>query len=715
MCTSITWGMMTMVEWKRILSDRKRIALILCIPLICLVSFFYQKTIDAMMADPEEYRVLVEQWRDSTPEEIIAALSEQFELSENEIRLLKQAEHLSDYPGYLEQVQEQAYKMQQSSVFGADPDTYVFRNIIKTAKDFADCSSSGIRLGHDRPLQDWLSFSLADWGFLAAILLLIMAFVEERRKGLSAVIRSCAAGRGKLQMSRLMILLFYCAGMTFLLYYLPLVLSLAMEGGWEGLSRPVQSLAEFQKCTAQLTMAEFLVQFFFVKTACGFLLGVLIWFALSFLEQLQLCWLVTAAGLTAEYFLYTFIPAQSILSPLRYVNVFSYVFTSQLYTEYVNINLFSYPVGKGTLLLGLLFICTVTLIVAITILLPKRYPFGNRDLLGKWLSLWNRAGDILRHRLGMIGFEWYKLLFLTAGGLLLILGLLFSRDLPLNSGAYNRLEDSTYRQYVAQAQGPVTQNTYDYIAQAKTALESSEIDTAEFETALSRLEQTVDSLPDGAWLVDETVFLNVYGSKSWYAQRNTALIALLILCACLSPLFSAEQNSDLRKVLHSTPRGRERLFWTKYGVALGVTVLVWLMVFAQEWHSASRILGETILNAPCRSIGMIQGFPGTVRTFLTILYISKGIALLIPMNLCVFIGVQSSRFEKAFLINSISMLIPATAFRFGAHALQSVTPMSFAADGSFLLSGMGSIAPFVFWMAVSVLAIFSAKHRWNRI
>lgn len=702
-----------MNEWKRIISDRKRIALILCIPLVCLALFFYQKTIDAMMADPEEYRELVEEWRNSTPDEIVAALSEQFELTENEMRLRVQAEYLLRYPDYLDQVQEQAYKMQHSSIFGTDPESYVYRNIIKTANDFADCSDTGIRLGYDRPLQDWLAFSWADWGFLVAVLLLVMSFLDEKKKGLAAIVRTCPAGRGSLQTSRLLILLFYCAGMTLLLYYLPLVLSLIMEGGWEDLARPIQSLAEFQKCTAQLTIAEFFAQFFFVKTACGFLLGVLIWFALSFLEQVQLCWLATVAGLSIEYFLFTFVPAQSILSPLRCINIFSYVFTSKIYTEYVNINLFSYPVGKSTMLFSLLIVGVVTLSIVITYALPKRYPFGNSDRLGKWLHLWNRTVDVVRRKLGMLSFEWYKLLFLTAGGIVLVLGFLFSRDLPLNSGAYSHLEDSVYLQYVAQIQGPITQDTYDYINQAKTSLESSDMDISEFTAALSRLEQTIERLPEGAWLVDDTMFMNIYGSEGWYAQRNTALIALLILCVCLSSLFSAEQNSDLRKVLHSTPRGRERLFWAKYGVAVGVTMLVWLMVFVQEWRTASKMLGETLLGAPCTSIGILKGFPGTVGGFMSALCIIKGVALLIPMNLCVFIAERSKKFEKAFLINGTLLLIPATAFRFGVHVLQFITPMFFAADGSLMLT-TETIIPFASWMLISALTLFAAKHRWSK-
>lgn len=624
-------------------------------------------------------------------------------------------EYLKDYPNYLERVQEQAYKMQHSSIFGADPNSFTYRNIIKTAKDFADLSSNSVRLGDDLAMQNWLAFSWADWGFLAVILLLVMSFLEERKKGLAAIVRSCPAGQGKLQGTRLLILLLYSAGMTFLLYYLPLVVSLVAEGGWSDLSRPVQSLAAFQKCTAQLTIGEFLTQFFFLKTSCGFFLGVLIWFALSFLEQVQLCWMVTSAALAVEYFLHTTIPAQSILSPLRYVNVFSYVFTSKIYTEYVNLNFFTYPIGKSTMLLGLLLIGTIVLTTVIVVLMPKRYPFGNRDLLGKWVNLWNRVKDPVLRKLGMVGFEWYKQLFMTAGGLILILGLLISSDLPLNSGAYNRIEDSLYRQYMSQVQGPVTQSTHDYIAQAKASLEGVEINRAEFEAALNRLEQTVADIPEGAWLVDDTMFLNIYGSESWYTQRNTALIALLILCASLSSLFAPEQNADLRRMLHSTPRGRERLFWAKYGVAVGITVLVWLMVFVQEWRTASKMLGETILNAPCGSISMLWSFPGTVKSYLAILCISKGVALLLPMNLCVFVGERVRGFEKAFLINLVFLLIPAAAYRFGVHGLKFVTPVSFLAESSPIFYGSDAIPVLAVWMALSSLALIKAKRNWCSI
>ncbi len=705
-----------MNEWRRIFSDRKRRLALLCIPILCLFLFFYQKcdgNFPSLITDAQEYRNLLADYAGSTPAEIAEAFPDLWSVTENEQRLLAQAEHLRSYGDYLDRVQTQAYQMQMSSVFNSNRDSFVYRNIIKTAEDFAGCAADGTSLGNDRAMQDWLAFSLTDWAYLAMILLFVMAFLEERQKGLAAIVRSCPAGRGKLQLSRILILLLFSAGMTLILYYLPLGLSLCLDGGWEDLSRPLQSLAEFQKCTAQRSISQFLLQFFFVKTACGFLLGLLIWFLLSFLEQVQLCWMMTAVGLSVEYLLYTLVPPQSIFSPLRYVNVFSYVFTTELYTDYVNINFFEFPVERRTLLLGLLVILVAVVSIATVWVLTGRYPFGNRDRMGKWLHLWNRAGDAVRRHLGLYGFEWYKLLFLSFGGLFLILGVLLTRDIQCNSGAYNRTADLVYRQYVAQIQGPVTQNTYDYIEAAWQAVESSDLeDTAPFEAALERLEQTVADTEDGTWIVDETAFLNIYGSDAWRLQRKNGLLAMIFLVACLSPLFAYEQHGDVKKVLRSTPGGRNKLFRTKYAVALSISALVWLLVFGQEWWRATELLGLLILSAPCGSIGMLNGFDVSVGTFLALLYVGKGLALMIPMHLCVFIGERCDGFEKTFLISGVILLIPAATYSFGLDAAQIATPLSFLSDGNILLSGSNSMILFVAWIGLSVFALLAAKRNW---
>lgn len=705
-----------MNEAKRIFSNR-RLIVILCIPLICLILFFYQKcdgNFTDLLPEAREYRSLLVRFQDNTPAEVAEALKSHSR-TDDELRLIAQAEHLRDYGRYLNQVQEQAANLQLSSLFNDNRRSFVYRNILKTAEDFANCSAEGVSLGNDRAVQDWLAFSWADWAFLAAILLLVMSFLEEREKGLSAIIRSCPAGRGKLQGSRLLILLLYSAGMTLLLYYLPLMLSLCLDGGWSGLSRPIQSLAEFRKCTARMSISGFLVQFFFVKTACGLLLGVLVWFVLSFLARPQMGWLATAAGLVVEYLLYILIPAQSIFSPLREINVFSYVFTGGLYTQYININFFGFPVGRRTLLLGLLAAAAAVLSAATVLVLTRRFPFGNRDLLGRWVIRWNRAGDAVRKHLGLYGFEAYKLVFLGAGGLFLILGILMTQNLACGVRAYIGVNDGLYLQYISEIQGPVTQSTYDYLADARVVLENSEMDTLEYENALDRVENTIASLEDGAWLVYEPFFLNCYGAESSETQRENALLAYIFLAACLSPLYACEQSGDVRKVLRSTSGGREKLFRAKYAVALTVTAFVWLRVFGEEWRLSAIYIGETILAAPCSSIELVKHYPMTVGGFLILLYLSKAVGLLIPMHLCIFIGERSRGFEKAFLLSGLVLVLPAAAYYFGADALALVTPSPVLADQSPFLFGPSAIPLFAVWLLLSLLALLTAHRDWCRM
>lgn len=706
-----------MNEWKRILSDRRRRIVLICIPILCLVLFIYQKcdgNFANLQSDAKEYQELLESFEGKPLEDIMATYQGRYDLTKDEARLLEQAEHLHSYESYLQQIQKNAQKMQMSSLFGADKNSFTYRNIIKTAQDFEGLTVDNIALCNDRGLQDWLAFSWADWFFLGAMLLLVMSFFDDRHKGLAAIIRSCPAGRSNLQLSRLGVLLGHSAMMVTLLYFLPLIVSFCIDGGIPELTRSVQSLAEFRKCTENMSILSFLIRFFLVKTACGFLLGILFWFCLNFLEQIQLCWAATAAVLAVEYLLYTMIPVHSIFSPLREINVFSYAFTFDFYTRYDNINFIGYPAQRSSFLLVLLMVAVAVLSLAILMLTTRRYPFGNRDVLGKLLHLWNRIADAVRRRLGLYGLEWYKLLFLTAGGLFLLFSLLLTDDPRYNSGAYYDVDDSAYRQYIAQIQGPVTQETYDYIQQARAALEKNDLNYTGFASALDRLENTLAEMEAGAWLVDDVPFMNIYGEKANFLQQKNGLITLICLVTCLSPLFSCEESGDVRKVLKATAGGRQRFFWNKYLLALGLTFIVWLLTTGREWQTVTKSLGNVLLSAPCSSIESLRDYPMTVGWFLMLVYLSRLLVLLAPMHLCIFISERSGGFEKAFLISGLLLVIPAAVVLLGADAVAWITPMTLLSYGNFLFSGISGIILFAVWTVLSIVALLLSKHHWCR-
>ena len=88
---------------------------------------------------------------------------------------------------------------------------------------------------------------------------------------------------------------------------------------------------------------------------------------------------------------------------------------------------------------------------------------------------------------------------------------------------------------------------------------------------------------------------------------------------------------------------------------------------------------------------------------------------MLPMHLCILIGQRSGGFEKTFLISGVVLLLPAVAYSFGVGVLQITTPLSFISDGNILLSGSTGMIRFVFWIALSLLALVDAKRNWCRV
>ena len=105
--------------------------------------------------------------------------------------------------------------------------------------------------------------------------------------------------------------------------------------------------------------------------------------------QLSLVALFPVLGV--EYALFTFLPVQSILNHFKYLNLFSYVHTSSLYTEYLNINLFGFPVGNRRMMLILLPVLLILFVYLCVRMQTKRYPEGNRDHLSG-IALLRKSG-----------------------------------------------------------------------------------------------------------------------------------------------------------------------------------------------------------------------------------------------------------------------------------------------------------------------------------
>ena len=721
-----------MNELKRILSDKKRLFILLMIPVVCIAMFMLDRMYGSvrdgwkwMMRDVEQHRSDVEKYCSLELDDAIELLDEEFQGGFMMTTTLKTtAHHVKDYQSYLENVKKQAEKMSRSSIFGKDKNSFTYRNIQKTASDFDALEGVEVEFGNNRAIETFLDFRTADILYLAVIVVIIIAFFEDKKNGLVSLVRSTPKGRTRLALSRLAILAGVSAVFTIIIYVSLLAASFALFGGAGDLGRSIQSLEWFKTCTLRVTIGEWLLIYLGAKVACGILIGLIFWFMLSFVSNIQLSWFIVLGILGVEYAAYTLIDGQLQFSIFKYVNLFSFIFPFDTLSKYSNMNVFGYPVGVFPLLLGLFAALFVLLGVGTMLLQVKRHPHGNRNILGRVIVLWNRFWDVFRKRLPIAGVEGYKLLLLGGTVIFLAAGVFFGTKLSYVSYEYQE-QDYVYLQYLGEAGGPVDEETDAYLAKARSQLELHGDIAYQFESSLSRVESEAESIRERAaergfepWLVNQSKMDNFLAKKSWTVPQWNALVAMAFLILCVAPVFAFERQTGTERMLRSTPLGRGAVFRGKYVVVFFETVILWCGIYLREWiYIVNKYFGQELMAMPVQNIRTLADFPIIMSfgAFLAMLYVLRFVGMLSVAHIVAFFSSKVNTWEKAILLGAGALLVPGALYYFGQDwaAYISATPSVEVTElavtaGSFSVKAL----MFLFWIAAAVFLTVLVYRDW---
>ena len=723
-----------MSELKRILSDRKRLALLLALPFLCLALFLLERMggelrggVDYLKMEVSTYRENVPRFAAMTPAEAETAEGETYWFDEAGRSTLRSTKlHVAGYTDYLKNVQAQARRMSASSVFGKDRNSFTYRNIQKTAKDFRALEGIVVEFGGNRALETWIGFRGADVLFLLAILALVLTFFEDKRCGLLPLVRACPGGRRRLALSRLGILLLASFVLTLLLCLLPLILAFALYGGTDILDHTIQSVEGFRTCTLRLTVGQWICLYLGVKLLCGFLLGLLFWFVLSFLSQMQLAWLVLLAILGVEYAAWTLIPPQMALSILRYVNLFAYVFPAETLSAYGNMNFFGLPVGTLQLLLWLFLLLTVLLSAWVVFGSVRRRPLGNRNLLGRPVALWNRIFDQLRSRFPLLMMEGYKLMILGGTALFFLAALWYAPKLRSFGYSFGSAEDAAYNGYVHEAAGPITDDTDGYLARARENLAEFYGDAGLYESALDRLETELTALRARAaaggcepWLVEEIRVENVLGPDARSVHRWSGLAALLALLLVCAPVFAFEKQAGMEKLLRSMAKGRSPVLLRKYAVIFLETLALWAILYLRQWTATTGYIGAASLDAPIQNIALLARSPLHVnlRQFLALVFVLRLAAMEIAALLIAWLSFKAKSWEQTVLTGAGLLLLPGVLYYFDRSWAGYVSMLPMLTGVELLVPGDHAAVNTILalcWFVLSTWLSLLVRQHWNR-
>ena len=582
-----------------------------------------------------------------------------------------------DYPDYLNTVHQNAAQMAAMSVFSGQSG-FSAKNIEKTDRDFP--TQVRLRLDNNLALEHLVSDQLGTSCLLVYVLAVVLAFLDERRRGLWTLIHAAPRGRAGLALCRAGILLLAAALGTLVIFGGKFVAISLRCGGWGDLSRTVQSSPAFRNCPDVMTVGAFLRRFFFLKVVGAWLAGLIVWAILQGVHHLPLAIAAAAVLLGAEYGCYRLIPDSYSLVILRYANLFALVDLPALSLHYLNVNLFGEPVRGTMLTLGLMPPLALLALGANLLIAARKKPVSRENPVLSLLDRLRRPVSRLVGRLGLLGQELYKLLWLQKGlAVLLAVGVFCFAALEApypDTELYNtRLAGLS-----ASMAGPITQDTLASIDEKLTtyaAWDQTEAVRAQTELLRELKVKVKASLAqkDGAWLIAQAGPAALMSRQSTAQGRKNGLILLLALCLLLSGLFAAEPQNRITLLLRGSPGGRGRLLRTKLLAALVATGLLWLLFSLGELRAIVATYGPLPLRAPLCSMDCFAAWPAGISLGAGVLgyLLLRLLGLLAAAMGVLLISALCTRINTAMLAACAALVLPAALSYMGLGLFDSLS------------------------------------------
>ena len=612
----------------------------------------------------------------------------------------------SNYTDYLKKVQEDAVTLGTISIF-ADKDAFSSGNLKMTARDFAQLDGN-LTMGSFRGISSVMEYRIADYLILVLMLVICWRMLEERKKGLWGIVRLAGGGRAKLAGKRLVL---YAVSFLVIavLMYGSTVASAWYYYGVPDLHVEAQSMQELGKMPLAITTGQFLTQFLIVKIAGTLVFGLLIWLILSAMENVNAAMVVVGLVLGAEYALFVAIPAQSKLNLFKYLNLFSYFFTDQLYENYLNLNLFGTPVNARRLLLAVLPVLIGVSTVAVFVVNTCKRP-EKKGRFWAWLyQYFRRAVDGITSHLRGFGMELYKGLVVQKGLVFLFVGgWLLCQMFPVfdqNAYAMKPLFETRLEEWEGPIDSPETaqkmqeekqwlDEQYAHFQDLQQQYESGELSWEEMEAAkmlmqpvdnrmaaysevesrIMQMKMVGETTGKTMWLLNYRWFLRLFNNQDpdvLQNQRVTGLVAILLCILLIAPVYAYEEQTGVRSVIRGSGKGRGRTIWRKQLYVFLMTFVTFGLVFGAYFWSVVRLHGVHGWNAPMQSIVWLSNstWDLTVGQFTIVLYALRFLTLWAVAEVVLVLSGLLKKVQTTMLAGTFLILVPAALWTVGVSVL----------------------------------------------
>lgn len=593
--------------------------------------------------------------------------------------------YIETYPAYLQSVFDNAENMGTISLLQGK-DSFAVKNIEKTVADYSKLSGK-VQYGENRAIVAYSNYLTGDFMMIALIVLIAIRFSEEKRKGVSGIVKTTVKGRKILALQRIGIITGSAFVIAFLFTFTEILTGGILLGDME-LFRSIQSVPEFKICSLPIDIFGYLTLSTVMKAMTVAVIGLFI-YLFTYILSITPASLIAAVIFAVEYLLHAFIISTDRFNFFKFSNIFSGLKNDVFFKNYCNLNLFGIPAGfMETCIVLLLLLAVLFAVLCVTL------TSGNISVGIKGFNLLSGVREKIAVKLPTLPlFLWEaKKILINQKGIVIVIAAAFLAISSVTQYNYYSYTDYSRMKMYEKYSGPVSEKTVkrieDDIKSYEKGIENIDAQLAETdpgnEERIIELTQQMNNLQSTLSLTEEFHALAVdrlqYRNKTGIAVHiinnkpyklllisdtatinKNSLYILIALIICFSGVIAHERQCNMYDIQRSQRRGRMLLLISKLILVLIISVLLSASVNIAHLINFTDTVELTDLTVPCQSLTFLDGIPWlkvNIQDYLIILYALRMLAAFGVGLLVVLISRFCKSSSMAMGISAGLILIP---------------------------------------------------------
>ena len=614
--------------------------------------------------------------------------------------------YIESYPAYLQSVFDNAENMGTISLLQGK-DSFAVKNIDKTVADYSVLSGK-VQKGENRAIVAYSNYLTGDFMMIAIIVLIAIRFSEEKRKGVSGIVKTTVGGRKLLALQRIGIITGSALVIAFLFTFTEILTGGILLGDME-LFRSIQSVPEFKICSLPIDIFGYLMLSTMMKAMTVAVIGLFI-YLFTYIFSITPASLVAAVIFAVEYILHAFIISTDRFNGFKFANIFTGLKNDVFFKNYCNLNLFGIPAG-------FMETCIVLLIALIVIfaVLCLMLTSGNMAFYVRGFGVLSGLREKIAVKLPTLPlFLWEaKKILINQKGIVIVIAAAFLAISSVTQYNYYSYTDYSRTKMYEKYKGAVTEKLVEridgdiksYEKGIENVLAQIEKTDPEDEKRLQELSMQMNNLQSLLSLTEE--FYELAADRLEYRNKTgipvhiidnkpyrlllitdtatinkNSLYILIALIICFSGVIAHERERNMYDIQRSQRRGRGLLLLSKLILVLIISVLLSASVNIAHLINFTDTVELTNLTVPCQSLTFLDGIPWlkvNIQDYLIILYSLRMLAA----------------FGVGLLVTAISRFSKSSSMAMGVSAGLILIPTILKGAGVSFMISFADIVSFV--------------------